>query len=105
MPKNLKQGRDPFATLAGKGELDPAVRATLVRANNKKGGKVKVTLLMPEDTYERVRAIAIKEGGSIKALSDAGVTLIEQGLADYDLGLLKIKAEPVVLARKSLARG
>lgn len=99
-----KAARNPLAQPGRPAELDPAVRATLKAAAIKRGDKVKVTYLLPVEIAERVRALAIAEGGGPKAASDAARILLEQGLADYDAGKLKLKAEPVVV-RRGLVRG
>jgi len=88
--------RNPLAQPGRPGELDPAVRATLKRGAIKRGDKQKVTIWISVEMYERLRALAITEGGSVKALSDAAGILLEQGLADYDAGKLKLKATSVV---------
>jgi hypothetical protein len=107
MTKGEKQKatRNPLAQPGRPAELDPAVRTTLKQAAIKRGDKIKVTFWLKVELYERVRRLALAEAGSKKALSDAATVLLEQGLADYDAGKLKIKATPVVIERKTLARG
>lgn len=101
-----KARRDPLAKPGGRpGELDPAVRVTRMQGAIKRGEKRKVTFWLSVELYERIRTLAVTEAGSPKALSDAATILLEQGLADYDAGQLKIKATPVVIERKTLARG
>jgi hypothetical protein len=96
--------RNPLAAPGGQ-ELDPAVRAVIMAGAIRRGDKRKVTIWLPVEVYERIRALAINEGGSVKAFSDLSRVLLEHGLADYDAGNLKLKAEPVVLARKTFTKG
>ena len=95
--------RNPLATPGGQ-DLDPAVRAVIKAAAIKHGEVEKVTFRLPVELTERLRQIAVKEGGSQKALSDVACVMIEEAVAQYDAGQLHFKKEPVVF-RQRLARG